>query len=239
MTASAPPRPLVLPPPYTAHWLPQGSPFEDAQRRAPQEGAGTLVWQQIAGDRDGPGRFDFAVVLEPGMALAQARKAVLVGMVALGDALAAYAPPERDIRFDWVTGVILDGSRLGGMRLAVAPGVDEEEATPDWMVLGVELIGDRDFLGDGTGALPTSISLKEEAFEDPPAIVESFAAHLMLNFDRWAHAGFGTVAQAYARRLSAAATIGEEGERVVDGAVETLREGLKTDPWRDAEGPRL
>lgn len=231
------PRPLVLPPPYTAHWLPDGSAFDDAQARAPQEGAGTLVWHAAAGV-DGPGRFDFAVVLEPDMPLSEARKAVLVGMVALGDALATHAPPERDIRFDWVTGVVFDGSRLGGMRFAAAPGTSED-ATPDWMVLGVELIGDRDYLGDRTGLVPDSISLKEEAFEDPPAILESFAAHLMLNFDRWNHNGFSTIAQAYAKRLLDEAAIGEAGERVANGAVESLKTGLETMAWRDAQGPRL
>lgn len=237
MTAIVEPRPLLLPPPYTAHWLPDGSPFEDAQTRAAAEGAGTLVWQLRPG-RDGPGRLDFSVVLEPGMPLSEARKAVLVGMVSLGDGLAANAPPERDIRFEWVTGVLFDGSRLGGMRLAVAPVADESE-TPDWMVLGIELIADRDYLGDRTGLVPGSISLKEEAFEDPPAVVESFAAYLMLNFDRWTHNGFATVAQAYAKRLAETATVGETGERVADGTVQSLRDGLMTERWRDSEGPRL
>jgi len=237
LDAIAQPRQLVLPPPYTAHWMPAGSPFEDAQRRAAEEGAGTLVWTETTGG-DAPGRFEFAVVLEPDMPLAEARKAVLVGMVALADALAAHAPPERDVRFDWVTGVVFDGSRLGGMRFACAPGTGEAE-TPDWMVLGVELIGDRDHLGDRAGSLPGSISLKEENFEDPPAIIESFASHLMLNFDRWTHGGFTSIAEGYAGRLQVAAAISDAGERVADGAVETLLDGLGRADWRDAEGPRL
>ncbi|MBF9051780.1 hypothetical protein GTA62_18110 [Roseobacter sp. HKCCD9010] len=236
MDALAQPRQLVLPPPYTAHWLPDGSPFEDAQRRAAEEGAGTLVWQQTAGG-NGPGRLDFAVVLEPDMPLEDARKAVLVGMVALGDALAAHAPPERDVRFIWPTGVILDAGLLGGMRLAVAPGA-EEGTPPDWMVLGVELIADRDHL-DQAGENPGSVSLKEEEFTDPPAVVESFAAHLMLNFDRWIHAGFDTIAPHYVGRLTDKAAISDAGERVLDATVESIENGLAKADWRDADGPKL
>lgn len=236
LNVSAPPRSLILPPPYTAHWLSFGDPFHDACRRAAEEGAGTLVWHESPG-RDGPGRLDFAVVLEPGIPLNEARKAVLTGMVALADAVAAHAPPERDVRFAWPTGLVLDGSRLGGMRFAIAPDA-EEDTPPDWMVLGVELIGDRDHL-DQAGAHPGSVSLKEEEFTDPPAIVESFAAYLMLYFDRWTHGGFQTVGQNYAGRLTEPAALGDAGERVRDGEVESLEDGLARADWRDAQGPRL
>ncbi len=201
-----------------------------------EEGAGTLVWHESAG-RDGPGRLDFAVVLEPEMPTRAARKAVLVGMVALREAVAAQAPPERDIRFSWPTGLMFDGGRLGGMRLAVAPDA-REDTPPDWMVLGVELIADRDHLEDA-GLSPGSVSLKEEAFTDPPAIIESFAAHLMLYFDRWTHGGFEDIGQRYAARLTEPATLGDAGERVRDGEVESLQDGLARADWRDERGPRL
>lgn len=229
-------RSLVLPPPYRAHWLSDGDPFVEAQRRAGDEGAGTLVWRETTG-RDGPGRLDFAVVLEPDMPLEDARKAVLAGMVALGDAVAAHAPPERDVRFVWVTGLLLDGGRLGGMRLAVgAPA--QASMPPDWMVLGVELIADRDHLVQA-GTHPGSVSLQEEGFMDPPAIIESFASYLMLYFDRWTHGGFETIADNYAGRLTERAEIGPSGERLCDGAVDLLQNGLDTAAWRDAHGPRL
>lgn len=225
-----------MPPPYTAHWLPSGDAFDAAQARAEADGAGTLVWRVSQG-RDGPGRLDFAVVLEPEMPTLAARKAVLVGMVALADAVAAHAPPERDIRFSWPTGLIFDDGRLGGMRLAVAPDA-RDDAPPNWMVLGVELIADRDHLEDA-GSHPGSVSLKEEAFTDPPAIIESFAAHLMLNFDRWTHGGFEDIGQKYAARLTEPATLGEAGERVWDGKAESLQDGLAKADWRDEKGPRL
>ncbi|MCE8008468.1 biotin/lipoate--protein ligase family protein [Aestuariivita sp.] len=231
-----PPRRLVLPPPYTAHWLPKGDAFAEARKRAPEDGAGTLVWHHSSSG-EAPGRFDFAVVLEPGMPLAEARKAVLIGMVALADAVAAHCPPERDVRFGWPTELVLDAGRLGGMRLAVAPQTGEAEE-PAWMVLGVELIADRNHL-DQSGAYPGSVSLAEEDFEDPAAILESFAAHLMLNFDRWTHGGFASVAAMYAGRLNDDGAIGEAGELIRGGQSEPIAQGLENADWRDAEGPRL
>ncbi len=231
-----PPRELTLPPPYTAHWLPLGCAFDDACRRAPEEGAGCLTWHHSIGG-DGPGRFEFAVVLEPEMPVEEARKAVIVGMVALGEAVAAHCPPERDVKFGWPTELVLDAGRLGGMRLAVAPDTKDGE-TPEWMVLGVELIGDRNHL-DHAGDCPNSISLQDEDFADPAAILESFASYLMLNFDRWTHSGFASVAELYAGRLAETELLGEAGELVHDGRAISLSEGLANASWRGAEGPSL
>lgn len=232
----AAPRSLTLPPPYTAHWLPDGDVFEEACRRAGAEGAGCLVWH-ASGGGERAGRLDFAVVLEPETRLSEARRAFVIGMVALGDALAAEGPPERTVGFGWPGEVTFDGGRVGGMRLAVAPGTDAD-AVPDWMVIGAELIADRDHLSD-PGVHPDSVSLKEEEFADPPAIVESFAAYLMLNFDRWRHDGFASVAARYAARLGSDAALTEDGDLKLDGGVATLEEALTVLAWRGESGPRL
>src|SRR5215470_12640545 len=104
---------LDLPPPFRAVTLREvGDAFAHAVAIAAQDGAGTLVHV---------GRFDFAafaVVLEPDEALRTARRAVYTGMCALGDALAAIAPPERAISFDWPDAVRVDGGLVGGARLA-------------------------------------------------------------------------------------------------------------------------
>ncbi|MGP1396578.1 MAG: biotin/lipoate--protein ligase family protein [Inquilinaceae bacterium] len=235
------PRRLMLPPPYTQHRLGAGEAAGDvmaaATARAPEEGAGTLVWRHATGGGT-VGRLDFAVVLEPEQTLAEARGAFIAGMVALGDALAAHCPPDRPIRFGWPDEVFLDAGRLGGARLAVAPGCGED-SVPDWMVLGVELIADRDHLSR-PGDFPDSVSLKEEAFVDPLAIVESFAAHLMLNFDRWRHEGFASVLARYAGRLAGGATLTDAGDlRLDDDAPRRLADGLAACRWRGADGPRL
>jgi biotin-(acetyl-CoA carboxylase) ligase len=226
----------VLPPPYTAHWLPEGDAFAEACLRAQAEGAGCLVWHASAGG-ERAGRLDFAVVLEPETPLTEARRAFIAGMVALGDALAAEGPPERAVGFGWPGEVKFDGGRLGGMSLAVAPDAGED-SVPDWMVLGVELIADRDHLSD-PGCRHGSVSLKEEEFADPPAIIESFAAYLMLNFDRWKHDGFTSVAARYAARLGSGAVLTEAGDLKLDDEVAILAAALSVQEWRDNSGPKL
>src|SRR6476660_10223593 len=102
-----------LPPPFTLVALREvGDAFLHSQRIAAEAGAGTLVHV---------GRFDlveFAVVLEPEEPLRTARRALYAGLTALGDALAAHAPPERPISFDWPDAVRVDGGLVGGGRLA-------------------------------------------------------------------------------------------------------------------------
>jgi biotin-(acetyl-CoA carboxylase) ligase len=236
MTVSLPPRRLTLPPPYSQHRLDGGDVLDAAVARAPDEGAGTLVWQWLDG-AGAPGRLDFAVVLEPDMPLADARLAFAAGMVATCEALAAHCPPERPLRIRWPSEIRFDTTRLGGARMAVSPGTDEAD-TPDWIVFAVELIGDRDHL-EAPGAFPDSISLREEEFLDPPAIVESFAAHLMLFFDRWKHDGPQAIAARYAQRLEEGGTITDEGDLLRDGARHALRLALERADWRDDRGPRL
>lgn len=230
------PRALVLPPPYTAHWLAQGDALTHACQRAPEHGAGTLVWHAAPG-AGAPGRFDFAVVLEPETPLVEARKAFVLGMLALGDAVAAHCAPERAVGFGWPGEVLLDAGRLGGMRLRTAPHTSED-AVPDWMVLGVELIADRDYLS-APGDKPNSVSLKEEDFADPPAVLESFAAYLMLNFDRLTHGGFEPLATAYSTRLTAQGRLTAAGDLETSDGLVTLKDAVDVTPWRDENGPEL
>src|SRR6476646_6828814 len=86
---------LDLPPPFRLISLREvGDAFAHASSVASEAGAGTLVYV---------GRFDlaeFAVVLEPEEPLETARRALYAGIVALADALAVHAPPERPITFD-------------------------------------------------------------------------------------------------------------------------------------------
>src|ERR1700681_2521574 len=114
---------LALPPPFRLVSLREvGDSFAHAMRVAPREGAGTLVHV---------GRFDLAelaVVLEPEEPLRSARRALYTGLCALGDALAARAPPEKPISFDWPDAIRVDGGLVGGVRLAwPAAAADENE----------------------------------------------------------------------------------------------------------------
>lgn len=226
-------RRLILPPPYDQHWLDAGDVAERAVAMAPDHGAGTLVWGLRPGAA--PGRLDFAVVLEPDEPLARAQRAWLAGLLALTEALAAHCAPEMAVRATARGEARLDGSRVGGLRLIV-PDTAEGD-TPPWLVLAAEIIADRSHLADA-GTHPASISLAEQGFEDPPAVVESFAAHLMLAFDRMKHDGFGWIATRLSGRL-AEGRIGPDAGWSNGPARLTLPAMLRDAPWRDGRGPVL
>lgn len=231
---------IPLPPPFTLHRTEARDVLEAAAGLAPVGGAGTLVLHQS------PGLLAFAVVLEPEQALADARRAFLLGMTALGDALAAHCPPERPVRLVWPDRVVYDGARIGGGRFAVAPG-SAEDAVPDWMVFAAELVADRDHLEE-PGLYPHSTSLKEEAFDPAEEIVSTFASYLMLYFDRWRHEGFDAVGNRFLMRVDPPLLRGVrrlEGDRMVEitpsggRRFPGLAEALAAQDWRDERGPKL
>jgi hypothetical protein len=117
--------PIDLPPPFTLVRLREsGDAFTHALGIAEQSGAGTLVYV---------GRFDlaeFAVVLEPNEPLRTARRAFYVGMVALTDALRAYAPPNKSVTIVWPDAICIDGGLVGGGRLGWPPSVKGNEPPP-------------------------------------------------------------------------------------------------------------
>ena len=167
-----------LPPPFRLVTLREvGDAFAHAAAIAAEDGAGTLVHV---------GRFDlaeFAVVLEPEEPLRIARRAIYTGICALGDALAANAPPEKPISFDWPDAIRVDGGLVGGARLAWPAAADEDEP-PAWLVFGamIRIVA----MGEGEpGLRPLTAALEDEGFNDLDGggLVESFARHLMAAVD--------------------------------------------------------
>ena len=230
-----------LPPPFTLHRTTQRDVLAAAVALAPSEGAGTLVVHQS------PGLLAFAVVFEPEQPLSEAQLAFLLGMTALGDALAAHCPPERPVRLIWPDQVTYDAARIGGGRFAIAPGT-AEDGVPDWMVFAAELIADRDQIAEG-GAYPDSTSLKEEAFDAAEDILSTFASYLMLYFDRWAHEGFAAVSNRYLMRVDPPLLRGVrriDGDRMIEikpaggsKSFPPIREAIATQVCRDEKGPKL
>jgi biotin-(acetyl-CoA carboxylase) ligase len=204
-------RTLDLPPAFRAVVLRElGDAFAHACVHATELGAGTLVFV---------GRFDFAefaVVLEPDDRLAFARRAFYACMVALGDALAARAPPEKPIVIEWPDAVYVDGGLIGGGRLAW-PAHADERAVPDWLVFGATI---RTLFSrrEQAGLHPLSTALAEECFDEVSSerLVESFARHLMVAVDRWLECGFAAIAKQYLSKLSPESglyrDIGEHGD---------------------------
>jgi len=204
---------LKLPPPYRLFTLREaGRAFDHAQKIAPKEGAGSLVWV---------GRFDlveFALVLEPDEPLAAARRTIYAGMVALADALAVHAPPETAITFEWPDAVFVQGGLVGGGQLASPKNADEKKR-PDWLVFGAMLRTAITGVAE-PGLLPNSAALEDEGFEElgPGQMVETFARHLMVTLDAWQQEGFDRVARNYLPRLSAEAGT----EHMIDGVGDLL-----------------
>ena len=222
-----------------------GDAFTHACRIAPQSGAGTLVYV---------GRFDlaeFAVVLEPAEPLRSARRAFYAGMVALSDALRAYAPPSKPITIDWPDAVRIDGGLVGGGRLGW-PGDADEDAPPPWLVFGA-MIRTVAMDDDEPGVHPLASALDLEGFGEAGAeqVTESFARHLMLAIDGGQADGFDSVAREYLSRMprerQTVQRIDERGDlltrRIGTDAVERtdLEQALATPYWYDPAlgGPRL
>jgi len=237
---------LDLPPPFRAVVLREvGDAFAHATQIAARAGAGTLVYV---------GRFDlaeFAVVLEPEEPLRTARRAVYTGLTALADALAAHAPPEKPISFDWPDAIRVDGGLVGGARLAWPAGADED-APPVWLVFGAMIrtvaMGEEE-----PGLHPLAAALDAEGFFDLGSgqLVESFTRHLMAAVDAWQQDGFAAVAKSYLSRLApekgVRRDIDDNGDLLVRRLDKTLVErrglvsALTTPSWLDPAtgGPLL
>ncbi|MHB2168195.1 biotin/lipoate--protein ligase family protein [Alsobacter sp. R-9] len=242
---AADPDALLLPPLFTLVTLREvGDAFAHACAIAPDAGAGTLVWVR---------RYDIvevAVVLEPEEALPGALCAAFVGMNALADTLAAHCPPEKEVEIGWPVTLRFNRARIGGGRLAVAPGAGDGDV-PDWLVFGGMLIADS-LDPTAPGRTPETTSLFEEGFADveTPRMVESFARHLMAGFHTWSERGFRHVARTYLERLQGAEPgvrrgIDVNGDLLLRRCEDTQRVPLRSlvdgSEWYDADRrePRL
>jgi hypothetical protein len=229
---------LDLPPPFRLISLREvGDAFAHAMATAPREGAGTLIHV---------GRFDvaeFAVVLEPEEPLRLARRVLYAGLVAIVDALAVHAPPERPINFEWPDAILVDGALIGGARLGWPQGANEDEP-PDWLVFAA-MIRTAITGGGEPGLHPLSSALEEEGFHDLGSgrLIESFSRHFMAALDAWQDHGFSEIARSYLARLSPASgvrrDIAEDGDLLVRRMDETERlslvRALAQPSWLDPE----
>jgi len=238
--------PINLPPPFTLVRLRESrDAFAHAIDIADERRAGTLTYV---------GRFDlaeFAIVLEAAYPLRTARCAFYAGMVALTDALRAYAPPSKVIAIDWPDAIRVDGGLVGGGRLGW-PSSAKEDDPPRWLVFGAMIrtvaMTDKD-----AGLHPLASALDQEGFGEAGAIeiMESFARHLMRALDAWQIDGFDGIAREFLGRLprerQTMHAITDNGDLLVRriGTDKTNRRDLKaalaSPSWFDPKrgGPRL
>lgn len=222
---------LTLPPPFNAVRLREmGDAFAHAQSVAAEKGAGTLVHV---------GRFDlaeFALVLEPEETLAQARRAVYAGMLALVDALAAVAQPETAIEIVWPDAILVNGGLVGGGRLAWPQDAREDEV-PRWLVFGA-MIRAASMTNAEPGLNPQATALDQEGFANATTshLVESFARNFMVALDAWQEHGFDAVARNYVAHLSREKSV----RRDIDANGDLLiRRMASAEAERDVLLPRL
>jgi hypothetical protein len=184
---------LDLPPVFRLVTLREvGNAVAYARMHAAELGAGTLV---------SVGRFnvaEFAVVLEPDEPFALSWRALYAGMVALAKAAAATVPPANSVTIEWPDAIRVDGTFIGGGRLAWPDGADAA-LPPAWLIFGaimrLALIPN-----EGSEVHPRA---EANIFDNggPNLLAERFARHLMRITDRWSDAGFSTVADEYLSHL--------------------------------------
>jgi biotin-(acetyl-CoA carboxylase) ligase len=237
---------IDLPPPFTLVRLRESrDAFAHAIEIADESGAGTLTYV---------GRFDlaeFAVVLEPGEPLRNARRAFYAGMVALTDALRAYAPPNKEITIEWPDAIRVEGGLVGGGRLGW-PSSAKEDEPPRWLVFGA-MIRTVAMTDNESGVHWLASALDQEGFGEAGAVqvTESFARHLMLAVDAWQVEGFDVIAREFLNRLprerQTTWAIADNGDLMVRpvGADKAdrhdLMKALMIPSWLDPRlgGPRL
>ncbi len=231
-------RSLDLPPGYRLFSLREsGDAFVHATAIAAREGAGSLVHV---------GRFDlaeFAVVLEPDEALRSARWALYAGLVALGDALAGFAPAEKPIRFDWPDTIRIDGAMIGGGRLSWPQDANEDDV-PQWLVFGA-MIRTVSLAATEPGLRSLATALDEEGFDDLGSgrLLESFSRHLMAVFDLASEQGTRAVASRFLDRVepgrSGRLAIDANGDLIVQSVAgqilekRSLLQALTAPKWLD------
>lgn len=154
---------------------------------------------------------EFAIVLEPEEPLSLARKIFFAGMNALGDALAAFSPPEKAVAFHFPGAIFFDGALIGGARLAWPEACGESEV-PDWLVFGAMLRagGMRDL---GIGLAPGISSLDDEGFDpwNAQSMSASFSRHFLVEVDQWGESGFARIGPRYLSRLEAIEGVSRRG----------------------------
>jgi hypothetical protein len=122
-------------------------------------------------------------------------------MVALTDALRAYAPPNKTVTIDWPDAVRIDGGLVGGGRMGWPSSASEDEP-PAWLVFGA-MIRTVTMTDHGPGVHPLVSALDQEGFGEAGAVqvMESFARHVMRAIDSWQVDGFDGIARDYLGRV--------------------------------------
>lgn len=126
-----------------------------------------------------PDRLRAAIVFAPEMPLEQAMQVFCACGTGFQNAFGALAPPEVALHLTWPGDILVNGAKSG--QLQVAASTNDPTATPDWLVIGLEvwLIPQA---SDEPGNAPdkTCLYLEGCAEVEPLELLEGWARHTLV-----------------------------------------------------------
>lgn len=156
----------------------QADPFERAIGLAVTgTESGTVVYN-LAGNA-----LKASLIFTPEVPLEEAMTILPVCGLGFQAALGALAPPEVAVHLEWDGRIRVNGAVCGRMRVKASTA--DPDATPDWLVLGLEL--DMKNSGDSPGKDPDRTCLYEEGCADIAAenLLEAWVRHSLYWINRW------------------------------------------------------
>lgn len=121
-----------------------------------------------------------AMVFAPEVALEKALPVRIACELGLHDALGALAPPELAVHLAWDGRVAVNGAGCGRFRIAASS--EDPLATPDWLVVGLEIPLQPAPAKEDPGETPWATSLVEEGCGQIGAVhlLEAWARHSLV-----------------------------------------------------------
>ncbi len=192
MTALSDP---VFPPLLAGHAVDAGvDPFAQAVAGAREGrlGAGDFVWSRAEDV------IAFALVLEPEVPRIRCREMLFLTIVAAGDAIGAISPPHLALTWKWPAEIRANGAAVGRARY-VESDEEDENGSPAWLVVGIELVLRQAVSDREPGETPDRTALWEEGAGDldRTLALEALSRHLLTWLTVWEADGFRPVGDAW------------------------------------------
>ncbi|UFI03338.1 biotin/lipoate--protein ligase family protein [Roseibium aggregatum] len=156
----------------------QADPFERALALAiTGTDPGTIIYN-LGGER-----LRAALIFAPEVPLEEAMAILPVCGLGFQAALGTLAPPEVAVHLEWDSRIRVNGAVCGRMR--VKASTQDPEATPDWLILGLEL--SMTSRKSNPGKDPDRTWLSEEGCGEitPDQLLECWVRHSLYWLNRW------------------------------------------------------
>ena len=173
---------LSLPPLFDAMATAGDDPFAVAIAQAQSGCDAGLVTYDLR-----PDILRAAIVFAPEVALKDAVAVMPVCGVGFQNAFGALAPPEVAVHLEWGGTLRVNGGKCGSLKAAAFP--TDPAATPDWLVVGLELMLWPK--SEDTGLTPDETALYNEGCADieAPQLLEAWVRHTLVWINRWLDEG--------------------------------------------------